>query len=260
MDTATRIQAFLRESARLRYDSVPVPPFTLFLHPASSLPESNYAIPDAALVGPPVGGLGALRGAFLARARHPRVVFVAAAAPTLAATCAAAGWLEMEREQLLIATPANLQPPAPVPGLEIETLDAHAPLEAIRENLDTNEQGFNPDHALPTTEADALVFRAGLAASRAFTARLGGQAVAAGMFTTPQAGVTELAGITTLAPFRRRGIAAALTAAMAQAAFDAGLDLVFLGTHEAATARVYERVGFQPYSVLLTYSRPVLAP
>lgn len=260
MDTATRLQAHLRESARLRYDAVPAPPFTLFLHPASSLPESNYAIPDEALDAAPVGGLGALRGAFLARARHPRLVFVQAYAPALAAACAAAGWLEMEREHLLIATPATLQPPAPVPGLEIEMLDAHAPLAAIRENLDTNEQGFNPDQAAPATEADALVFREGLGASRAFTARLGGQAVAAGMFTTPQAGVTELAGITTLPPFRRRGIAAALTAAMARAAFDSGLDLVFLGAHEAATVRVYERVGFQPCSVLLTYSRPVLAP
>jgi ribosomal protein S18 acetylase RimI-like enzyme len=259
MNTAARIQAFLWESARLRYDAVPVPPFTLFLHPVSSVPESNYAMPDAPLAAPPVGGLGALRGAFLARGRHPRIVFVEASAPGLAAASAAAGWLEMEREQLLTATPATLRPPAPVPGLIIEMLDAHAPLEAIRENLNTNEQGFDPG-AAPITEADALVFREGLTTSRAFTARLEEQAVAAGMFTTPRDGLTELAGITTLAPFRRRGIAAALTAAMAQAAFAAGLDLVFLGAREAATVRVYERVGFQPCSVLLTYSRPVLAP
>jgi GNAT superfamily N-acetyltransferase len=260
MDPAARIQGFLRENARLRYDAVPVPPFTLFLHPASSLPESNYAIPDEPLTAPPPGGLGALRSAFLARARHPRLVFVAACAPALAAACTAAGWLEMAREQLMVVTAPALRPPPPAPGLAIEMLDAGSPLEAVRESLDTNERGFNPGFTERTSEADAVVFREGLVTSRAFTARLDGQAVAAGMFTTPQAGVTELAGITTLAPFRRRGIGAALTAAMARAAFDSGLDLVFLGTHEEATAHVYERVGFRPCSTLLTYSRPVLAP
>jgi GNAT superfamily N-acetyltransferase len=187
-------------------------------------------------------------------------VFVDAFAPALAAACETMGWQHTEREQLMICTAATYRPAPVIPGLEITVLDANSPLAAILETLDTNELGFNPENTVPASEADALAFRAGLVTSRAFTARLGDQPVGAGMFTTPFAGLTELAGITTLRPFRRRGIAAALTATMARAAFDQGMDLVFLGVHEEAAARVYAGVGFQPCAALLTYARPALAP
>ena len=73
------------------------------------------------------------------------------------------------------------------------------------------------------------------------------------MYTPPYGGVTELAGITTLDRFRGRGIATALTAYMTQSAFTQNCDLVFLTTSNPIARRAYERAGFQPAGMVLTY-------
>jgi predicted GNAT family acetyltransferase len=66
------------------------------------------------------------------------------------------------------------------------------------------------------------------------------------MFTTiSDNGVTELVGITTLGPFRRRGIAASLTAYMTDQALAHGATTVFLTAANEPAGRVYERVGFR---------------
>jgi ribosomal protein S18 acetylase RimI-like enzyme len=57
--------------------------------------------------------------------------------------------------------------------------------------------------------------------------------------------VVEIAGVATLPTARRRGLAAAVTAALARAALDAGAGLVFLSAGSEDVARVYVRVGFR---------------
>lgn len=57
--------------------------------------------------------------------------------------------------------------------------------------------------------------------------------------------VAEIAGIATLPAARRRGLGAAVTAALARALLDAGTDLVFLSAGSEDIARVYLRVGFR---------------
>lgn len=123
----------------------------------------------------------------------------------------------------------------------------------MREGLDVNEFGFDPTSAQPATEEQAERFRATLGAARAFTARLDGEGAGAGMYTPPDGGVTELAGIATLDRFRGRGIATALTAYMTQSAFTQGCDLVFLATANPIARRAFERAGFQPVGMVLTY-------
>nr|WP_272954640.1 GNAT family N-acetyltransferase [Kribbella sandramycini] len=61
-----------------------------------------------------------------------------------------------------------------------------------------------------------------------------------------QVGATsEIVGVATLPAMRRRGLAAALTAALAQHAFDNGVELLLLSAESDAVAAVYERVGFR---------------
>jgi ribosomal protein S18 acetylase RimI-like enzyme len=60
----------------------------------------------------------------------------------------------------------------------------------------------------------------------------------------PVAGATEIVGVATLPVARRRGIAAALTAALVADALGRGVATVFLGADSDDVARVYERVGF----------------
>jgi ribosomal protein S18 acetylase RimI-like enzyme len=57
--------------------------------------------------------------------------------------------------------------------------------------------------------------------------------------------VAEIAGVATLPTARRRGLGAAVTAALARHALDTGVDLVFLSAGSEDIARVYARVGFQ---------------
>ena len=57
--------------------------------------------------------------------------------------------------------------------------------------------------------------------------------------------VAEIAGVATLPVARRRGLGAAVTAAMARSLRAAGTDLVFLSAGSEEIARVYLRVGFR---------------
>jgi predicted GNAT family acetyltransferase len=61
----------------------------------------------------------------------------------------------------------------------------------------------------------------------------------------PVGSVTEIVGVATLPSARRRGIAAALTAALVADARGRGVATVFLGADSDDVARIYERVGFR---------------
>lgn len=255
-DRAIRLQAYLRERAKHGTMAIPVGPFTLFLHPDDPTSSRNAAIPDRAGAGAWGDFLVALRAAFARHGCRSRVAFVEAFAPGLASALTGAGFIEERRGEALVCTPATLQSAPVRADLQVVTITAESSLDEIRENLDTNERGFNPEGATPATEADAAAFRPTLVAGRGFTVRLAGQAVAAGLFEAPVGGVAELVGITTLASFRRRGIATTLTAAMTRAAFAQGATLAFLRTSDAGARRVYERVGFRLGGALLTFAEP----
>lgn len=60
----------------------------------------------------------------------------------------------------------------------------------------------------------------------------------------PVGDVAEIVGVATLPSARRRGIAAALVAALATDALSRGVSTIFLGADSDAVARIYERVGF----------------
>lgn len=56
--------------------------------------------------------------------------------------------------------------------------------------------------------------------------------------------VREIVGVATLPVARRRGLGAAVSAALARQALDSGADLVFLSAASEDVARVYARIGF----------------
>jgi ribosomal protein S18 acetylase RimI-like enzyme len=74
--------------------------------------------------------------------------------------------------------------------------------------------------------------------------RLGGAPVASGAHQ-PVDGASEIVGVATLPSFRRRGLAAALTSALARDAFERGVETVLLSAGSADVARIYARVGFR---------------
>lgn len=62
---------------------------------------------------------------------------------------------------------------------------------------------------------------------------------------SPRGDVTEIVGVAVLPAFRRRGLAAALTALLARNAQQHGVATVFCSAQDDDVARVYEAVGFR---------------
>lgn len=61
----------------------------------------------------------------------------------------------------------------------------------------------------------------------------------------PRGQVSEIAGVAVLPAYRRRGLAGAITALLAQVALDRGVTTVFCSAQDDDVARVYESVGFR---------------
>lgn len=260
MDEATaleRVQRYLianrtRERAA-EVQQVTVGPFQVLLDDADDSLGKSVGFPTTLALEAILPWLDPLRETFLTHGRRPALQWADGGAAGLVEEMRSAGWREHARDALLACTLETLRPPALRAEISLARVDGASSLDEVRENLDVNALGFDT-YAARVTDEQAESFRADFGAAQAITARWEGQAAAAGMYVEPDAGVTELAGIATLERYRGRGTAAALTAALAQTAFDAGCDLVFLTTTNLVAERVYRRVGFAPIGSLLTYA------
>ncbi|HEU4539135.1 MAG TPA: GNAT family N-acetyltransferase, partial [Polyangiaceae bacterium] len=68
--------------------------------------------------------------------------------------------------------------------------------------------------------------------------------------------VAEIVGVATLPSARRRGLGAAVTAALARQALETGADLIFLSAGNEDVARLYARVGFRRVGTACIASAP----
>jgi GNAT superfamily N-acetyltransferase len=254
MVSIPRLQAYLRHSAQQQYESVSVPCFTLFFHPTATLAFFNYAIPDEPRSGDLGTPLSLLRDEFVTRGRHPRIEFIQEYAPGLVPALRAAGFVEEARQPLMVCTAETYRPAPEVVGLTITPLTNSATVSEVQEYLTTQARGFDVHNTKVATEGEAEQFLRMMGGGKAFVARLAGEPVGVGMYTTPLDGVTEVVGLVTLEPFRRRGIATALTGLAVQRALEAGAEVVCLTAADERAGRVYERVGFVRCATMLAYS------
>ena len=253
MNLDAKLQNYLRGNATLNAQPIPAPPFTLFRHREDKSESANFATPDSPLGGNLRESLAQLEQICATHECKAHIRFFESYAPDLALALQACGYQEVGQGSVLICTPASYHPAADVPGLEMVTLSSQSALEEIREGWNANALGWDQNAALATPE-ETEEFRHLLENCRAFTARLHGQVAGAGMFNPLHAGITEVVGITTLAPFRRRGIASYLTALATQAAFEYGAEVVFLIPEDAEAHRIYERIGYTFYTTLRLYA------
>lgn len=95
----------------------------------------------------------------------------------------------------------------------------------------------------PASEVDAE--RRDLSSGTAvrYAAWADGEPVCTGRFSAVD-GVAEIVGVGTVPAYRRRGIGAAVTAALTAAALGRGVEVVFMSAGDAEVARIYRRLGF----------------
>ncbi|HEY7988141.1 MAG TPA: GNAT family N-acetyltransferase [Lapillicoccus sp.] len=185
----------------------------------------------------------------------PRAVeWVHDTTPSLLAAARAAG-MTVEECPLLVL---EQDPPEPDPAAGVRIVAADDPelglvRAAVNVGFGTAGTSVGPA-SIAERDEDAVTRPEG--AERIADLMRAGLSVLAGAFD-PEAGpvgggshnprgeVTEIVGVGVLPAYRRRGLAAAITARLARHALDTGVRTVFCSAQDDAVARVYESVGFR---------------
>jgi ribosomal protein S18 acetylase RimI-like enzyme len=231
MNVAERVQASIRAVNAAERESVVVGPFTLYRSRGTDHPYLNYAVPaDGATKWREID---ALREAFVVRGLQPRLEFVAERAPGLEEALAAHGFELQARIPVMTCPEQDLREvPAPA-GVVIGRVHGGAD---VRPMMEVQAAAFGEG---PPSDAAVKGY-----SGRGLLARADGVPAGAASRTAIAEGVSEIGGVGVLERFRRRGIAAALTAAAAAEAFAEGADLCFLTPGDDGAERVYGRAGF----------------
>ena len=243
------LQASLRAMLRGRRDSQSVGPFLAAFDADDANPFRNYAVPDDD-ANPTPEQIEDLRRAFLQRDRLPRLEFVPAAAPAVEAALLAAGFTTEARLPILTCNADRLRAAAPPPLVTIETVTDR---DALRDAAHVQNDAYG---AGQPSEADVarLQRTVGSGGHVALARHDDGPAIGSGIVTAPSNGIAELAAVGVLAAWRGRGTAAALTSALARAAFDGGTATVMITAAGEAEQRIYGRVGFTATSEIACFS------
>ena len=247
----SRIQSYLRLAASLKRDTERIGPFVATFTRHNDNPFLNYAIPDSNAT-PEGADIAALITAYKRRSRIPRLEYVPRLAPVVEGALLAAGFAVEGRLPLMTCIPGSEQT-LPMPP-DIELVVPAADAELLAPVAVQNEA-----YGAPAPDLDAARrLQASLAAGQiAVLARVAatGEPVGAGVCSVPDNGMTEIAGIGVRVPFRRRGVAGALTIRLVREAFDKGVSVAFLMAAHEAEARIYVRTGFSPIGEILHISR-----
>lgn len=234
------IQSYLRATAGHGRATERVGPFLATFDLGSDHPFFNYAVPaDGAE--PSAGDVAALTAAYRRRGRTPRLEYLPAVAPAAEAALLAGGFTVEARLPLMTCTPKDLAEPEVPPGVDLvlPVTDGELAASAAVQRAAFGAPPPDPDagaHLRKTLAAGGILVLARTADT--------GEPAGAGMCTPPEGGITELVGIGVAERFRRRGIATALTARLAAAAFAAGVTTAFLTPGDDVAGRAYARAGF----------------
>ena len=162
--------------------------------------------------------------------------------PALASELAAAGWIEVEREQTMWTRKAPGVPHLD-PSLRIEAV---TPRTAEKyERLEREVFGLADDFAAQRTAGLEYSLSAGWL--RAYLIDFDGEPVATARLAT-EGGLGCIFGVGVIPELRRRGLGTLVTAVATRAGLASGSKVIWLSVNELndAALAVYRRLGYQP--------------
>jgi GNAT superfamily N-acetyltransferase len=234
------IQRYLRAVAADGRQLFCTGPFDVFLDSDSDHPYSNYAIPrDGAK--PDLASIQELITVMQGSARTPRLEFLPRVAPDVEAALVDAGFEVELRTPLMTCARDDLAEYSTPENVTVQIIGPEAEREQVLGLLKALALAF--DDVFDASTADSTTAR--LLRRVAVIAYADGEIAGGGMCLDPIESVVELVGIGVTDSFRRRGIAAAITGALTEAAFANGATRAFLTPGAESTARIYERAGFE---------------
>ncbi|MFJ3277346.1 GNAT family N-acetyltransferase [Streptomyces halstedii] len=240
MPTDRDIQHYTRTLARRSPDHYRSGPFTVRHNPGWPLKFANYAIPDQDAE-PSAEDIAGLVAAMRGRDRLPRLEYLPACAPAVEPALLAAGFTVESRAPVLACTPATLLAPKPVDGLCVTepVTDAEFTAAAAVQHTGFGGEGDPEDGEIAWLRA--ATNGGGVSA----LAVLDGQSAGTGCCSPPADGISELTGLAVAAPFRRRGVGAALAAWLTSSAFERGCHTVWLEPGDPDVERLYAGLGYR---------------
>jgi GNAT superfamily N-acetyltransferase len=240
------VQRYLRIVAAQGRETEHVGPFRLHVNPAADSEGSNYAIPEDGAE-PTDHEVATLIKRFGERARRPRLEFLPSTAPAAESALLRGGFAEQLRTTVMVCGPGEERTPPTGPGLTLEELGPGADDADLRALLQLQADAFGD--VLSPARIDMA--RRWLGRWTTVLARMDGEPAGAGMSLDVHDATTELVGIATAERFRRRGVAAAVTAELTRRVRERGADRVFLTPGDPDAGRVYQRAGFRDADVMV---------
>jgi GNAT superfamily N-acetyltransferase len=254
-DAVSDLDAYLDAAPRPDCDPVTAGPFTLFV---SRTPWAYYARPTVGHRARVTGAdLDALAAACADRGVRLAIEWVHEVHPELAEVAMAYG-LDVSSHAVMRAATADVTA-GPADGFTVRVVGAGDPaLTAGRAVADvaftaggtgTGPQGAAERDKFLAGLAPSLVAHLHDRAGRGLTVTAVAESSADGVVAVgsyqPIGELAEVMAVATVPSARRRGLAGAVTATLAQHARDAGVRTVLLSAEDDAVARIYARAGFQ---------------
>jgi GNAT superfamily N-acetyltransferase len=244
------VHAYLRALVGARADRVG--PFLVSFDDHDAGLFRNYAIPDdgAEPTGAQVAELVAV---FTGRSRTPRLEYLPGLCPEVEPGLLAAGFVAERRVPVMSCAPAAVMARTAPEGIKLSLARSDVELRQVAE---AQNEAYGQQE---TTDHDVARLRSTVDGGGLVALALDiitGRSVGGGLCAAPHGGVSELAGIGVREAYRRRGIAAALTAVLTRACASANITTPFLTPAGEAEERIYRAVGYRPVTEMLHISQP----
>ena len=245
----SELQQYLRQVAAHHRSVIHSGPFQIHVDPDTDQPYANYAIPDDDAE-PSRADVDALVRAFEAAGRQPAFEFLPECAPAVEPALLAAGFEVTYSIPLMTCSADRLLAfPAPA-GIALASVEPDVDEALAREILAVQSEAFGMTDIVVSGE-DVQRLRRTAGEGVVACAVEAGVVVGVGMALVIRDGHSEVAGIAVAPRARGRGIASALTSAIASAAIDRGARTLFLTPGDDTAGRAYRRAGFAPVGRML---------